>query len=76
MQSLDAHVEHLTSEYAYLGKVQSESDVVGKLVAEHDWTPDAARKVLDLAEGNGVFLLRNALALAIVRDIHDGQDGI
>lgn len=73
---MDMNVGHLVNEYAHLGKTQNDSDAVSKLVAEHDWTLDAAHKVLDLADRNGVFLLRNALALAIVRDIHDGQDGI
>lgn len=41
----------------------------------HDWTSDGARTIVALASEYGAFMLRNALALAIVLDKEDGDLG-
>jgi hypothetical protein len=49
--------------------------VIRHLSAEHEWTESGARAIVSLATDYGVFVLRNALALAIALDIQDGQLG-
>ena len=46
-----------------------------ELTKNHDWTEQGARAVVSLATEYGAFMLRNALALAIVLDIEDGALG-
>ena len=46
-----------------------------ELVANHDWTPWAAETLTVLANDYGTFILRNALALALVLDKEDGDLG-
>ena len=43
------------------------------LSREHDWTDAGARAVVGLANDYGAFMLRNALALAVVLDKDDGD---
>jgi len=40
------------------------------------WTAEGARHVTELARQYGVFVLRNAVALAIALDIEDGELGL
>jgi hypothetical protein len=43
------------------------------LCKDHDWTDRGARTIISLANEYGAFMLRNALALAIVLDKEDGE---
>lgn len=43
------------------------------LCKSHDWTDRGARAIVNLANEYGAFMLRNALALAIVLDKEDGD---
>ena len=42
--------------------------LIKALSRAHDWTDEGARAIVSLATGYGAFMLRNALALAIVLD--------
>lgn len=59
--------------------VDAESIDTNRLVRElsrrHDWTEDGARAIVSLVENYGAFMLRNALALAIVLGMEDGELG-
>jgi len=46
-----------------------------ELIANHNWTPRAAEALTTLANNYGTFMLRNALALALVLDKEDGDLG-
>lgn len=43
------------------------------LCKDHGWTDRGAREIVRLANDYGAFMLRNALALAIVLDKEDGD---
>jgi hypothetical protein len=45
------------------------------LAKDHDWTDSGARAIVSLANNYGAFMLRNALALAVVLDKEDGDLG-
>ena len=45
------------------------------LSKEHEWTSEGARAVVSLANNYVTFVLRNALALAVVLDKEDGDFG-
>jgi hypothetical protein len=45
------------------------------LCKDHDWTDSGARAIVTLANEYGAFMLRNALALAVVLDKEDGNLG-
>lgn len=45
------------------------------LCNDHDWTDHGARAIVNLANDYGAFMLRNALALAVVLDKEDGDLG-
>ena len=47
--------------------------LVSKLSKEHDWTQQGAHTIVSLANEYGAFMLRNALALAIVLGKEDGN---
>lgn len=49
--------------------------LLSNLVKEHDWTSEGAKAVLKLANEYGGFMLRNALALAVVLGKEDGDLG-
>jgi len=49
--------------------------IVHELCRAHDWTDSGARAVVSLADNYGVFMLRNALALAIALGKEDGKLG-
>jgi len=40
-----------------------------------DWTQEASTQLIELARNYGVFMLRNALAIAIVLNKEDGEYG-
>jgi hypothetical protein len=77
-------VESLVIEYSDLfhGKMINESDtqldeaaVVKELVVSADWSTPAAHELVRLVEYYGAFLLRNALAVAVVLGKEDGSLG-
>jgi len=45
------------------------------LVAEGNWTPQAADHLIRLSKDYGSFMLRNALALSLALEIDDGAFG-
>ena len=45
------------------------------LEKELGWTPDGACAIANLAKRYGAFMLRNALALATVMEVEDGELG-
>jgi len=49
--------------------------LVSNLSKEHDWTHQGAHAIVCLANEYGAFMLRNALALAIVLEKEDGDLG-
>jgi len=49
--------------------------IVSNLSKGHDWTHQGAHALVCLANGYGAFMLRNALALAIVLEKEDGNLG-
>lgn len=74
-------VELLISEYTALIKnhsraidcIKVENAVSKALVKEADWTKAGADTLLMLVNDYGAFMLRNALALAVVLDKDDGN---
>jgi hypothetical protein len=46
-----------------------------RLTNEHGWTTDGAEQIVRLAREYGAFMLRNALALAKVLELEDGELG-
>ncbi len=73
-------VDGLVEEYrAVLGDVAADAnadDLIATLVRDAEWTTNGAEAIVRLAREYGVFVLRNALALACVLDIEDGELGI
>ena len=51
------------------------SRLVRRLSHAHDWTEEGARVIVTLANEYGVFMLRNALALALALGKEDGDLG-
>ncbi len=49
-----------------------DAGIIQDLVASADWSNDAARELVQLANQYGVFMLRNALALAMAMGKEDG----
>ena len=47
--------------------------IIEALKDNHEWTEDTARHIFALVEGWGCFLLRSALAIAIVSRVEDGS---
>jgi hypothetical protein len=72
--------ETLVAEYetiiADLGEQATDEKIVRTLVERADWTQQGARAVVMLSRKYGVFVLRNALALANAMQIEDGEAGI
>jgi len=59
-------------------KTNSKLDIdrlVSSLSKEHDWTHQGSHAIVCLANEYGAFMLRNALALAIVLGKEDGDLG-
>jgi hypothetical protein len=53
----------------------NESEILEELVVSADWSLSAAREILRLVENYGAFILRNALAIAVVLAKEDGSEG-
>jgi hypothetical protein len=53
----------------------NESEILKELVVSADWSSSAAREILRLVENYGAFMLRNALAIAVVLAKEDGSEG-
>lgn len=51
------------------------SEILKELSVSSDWSLSGAREVLRLAEEYGAFMLRNALAIAVVLGKEDGSAG-
>lgn len=76
-------IESTVSEYRNLFeptklKINGKLDIdriVSILSKEHDWTHQGAKAIFCLANEYGAFMLRNALALAIVLGKEDGNMG-
>lgn len=47
--------------------------LITALSEKHDWTEEGARTIVSLANDYGAFMLRNALALAVVLNKEDGD---
>jgi hypothetical protein len=56
------------------GYIDSET-VSERLVEDADWSQDAAAHLVRLSSDYGIFMLRNALALAIATKCEDGKLG-
>ena len=78
------YVDLLINEYeAVLGEKSlkdsvyenDESRILEKLSVSADWSASGARELLKLAEKYGAFMLRNALAIAVVLGKEDGSEG-
>jgi hypothetical protein len=52
-----------------------ESEILNELSVSADWSMSAAREILRLAEEYGAFMLRSALAIAVVLGKEDGSAG-
>ncbi len=53
--------------------IRDKANLVLTLCRRHDWTNQGAEAIVYLADEYGAFMLRNALALAIVLDNEDGD---
>jgi len=51
------------------------AEIVKELSTAADWNISAAREILRLVEEYGAFMLRNALAIAVVLGKEDGAAG-
>jgi hypothetical protein len=78
------YVDSLVNEYATLlrggmsedpQKHFDETGLVEGLSASADWTAQGARELVRLVDDYGAFMLRNALAIAIVLRKEDGTQG-
>lgn len=75
------NVELLISEYSVLinnplkdkANQKVKRTIIKKLVKSADWTENGADKLLMLVNDYGAFMLRNALALAVVLGQEDGD---
>ncbi len=74
------HLANLIEEYRVLvGELENADNVLAlqrKLVKDAEWTDRGAEAVVFLARYYGSFLLSNALALAEVLDVEDGECGL
>ena len=78
------YVESLIGEYEIvLGKRElkdaqggyNESRILEELSVSAEWSVTAAHELLTLADNYGAFMLRNALAIAVVLGKEDGSEG-
>lgn len=74
------HLDHLIDEYrtlvSELRDPDDEDALQRKLIKDAEWTERGAGAVVYLARYYGSFVLSNALALADVLEIEDGECGI
>ena len=78
------YVDSLVSEYASLlhGRLSNdpqtkhdETGIVEDLASSADWSTSGAHELMKLADHYGAFMLRNALAIAVVLGKEDGTLG-
>ena len=78
------YVDSLISEYQTIlgnGELKDteggydESGILKELSVSADWSTSGARELLKLADKYGAFMLRNALAIAVVLGKEDGSKG-
>ena len=78
------YVDSLITEYeTVLGKRElknaygeyDESGMIKELSVSADWNVSGASELLRLADNYGAFMLRNALAIAVVLGKEDGSEG-
>jgi hypothetical protein len=74
------YVDALIGEYGTLIAEQTngkydESRIIKELADSADWTLSSAHELLRLADVYGAFMLRNALAIAVVLGKKDGAAG-
>ena len=55
--------------------VPDDEEIARRLKENCEWTDNSAQELHRLAKYYGAFMLRNALALAMVLDIEDGDGG-
>lgn len=63
----------VNSSYDKVTRAVDREHLARRLSKQHDWTDSGARAILSLANDYGAFMLRNALALAVVLDKEDGD---
>jgi hypothetical protein len=79
------NISYLVSEYTCMldqttkraaTNISNDSNKIKELlVAEGNWTPQAADHLIRLSKDYGSFMLRNALALSLALEIDDGAFG-
>lgn len=75
LKNLVQEYETLMSEIGKGQDIKEDIDwlaVEAKLHLEADWTEEGSRHLVQLVQDNGSFILRNALALALVANVEDG----
>lgn len=63
----------VNSTYGKPSRKVDREDLVRVLCKNHDWTDCGARALVSLVNDYGAFMLRNALALAVVLEKEDGD---
>lgn len=76
VESVDHHVAEYRALVEKLGDQANDSELQRLLTTEGEWTCQGAATLLMLARNYGTFVLGNALALAEVLDIEDGDCGV
>lgn len=52
-----------------------EADIIEDLIASADWSDSGAYELMQMVHTYGAFMLRNALAVAVVLGKEDGEQG-
>ena len=74
-ERVDSLVYEYKSLMATLGNDTAELDFLRELSISSDWTASGAHELLKLVNHYGAFMLRNALAIAVVLGREDGSSG-
>lgn len=74
-ERVDSLIEEYGSLMATIENDPAEVVFLSELSMSADWTPSGAHELLRLAERYGAFMLRNALAVAVVLGKEDGSSG-
>ena len=74
-ERVDSLVDEYKSLMATVGSSATELDFLRELSISADWTVSGAHELLGLAHRYGAFMLRNALAIAVVLAREDGSSG-
>ena len=85
MMEESAHLESLIGEYEELFQQCAPSEamlaeenlrsIADTLCRDADWSERGADKIIRLATDYGAFMLRNALAIAVLLEMEDGKMG-